>query len=787
MPNVSGIKQVKDIMISDELILYDKTKGGREKTIPLDEGRDYIVPEYQREINWSTENVQVLIDDLKKGKKFLGTITLSTSAPKQFEIIDGQQRLTVITLIITCLNESVDASKKVNKLCNLVNKSFPDFKDALEYRFDYEKIKEENLPLYNRIIANDNQNQKMDFARIWKSIVERVEILSVPEREDLLLALCESEINVIVNEIEGTDTQRKFCVDYFIDINNKSVELDSLDIIRAYAFKEDFLGMTERWVQIQKKCSALAGKVKYTREDLYYQYFICKVNKEIEYKISKLSNDYKIKEDVEVAGRKYASGTYIWNMFKRDKFYAQLLEELEEYLDFIEVVISSETGGEDNFKKYFYDEEGRLVDETRILNAHTIINSILRNDDLVPKMMVMKYYLEVLKPEKSNKSKYRIISNINIIATVFTLSSKRKGSELIASKIMLEEWQRGIREYATKIIQDVPAEIGYDKGIREYGELTKDSGLHAARRFLSTIDSCASTTGSLSINEEVFKIENNTSGDKNMEHFLINRERNYTIYLDDGETVDIEMKLPKRFKKHMATLANYILMDSEKNRQLKNRPVYEKIDMVESFIDTFGIDSIIPSSESQNHYFLIKKFLHDESKYPKRKLSETRRKGERRGYLREYYQKYFEDEYNQLVRGLKNADTRFLAKSEYYLKKVGFYYDPDDDGDDMTIELDTIFSNIKAEIDEKAKRIVISLDFYNPDTAADNSVEIYENLIHQVIGLFVDKFGEEPELHSSEEYCPDGPEENVFFIFTLEPKKVIGFIDVLNEISSEIA
>lgn len=126
-------------------------------------------------------------------------------------------------------------------------------------------------------------------------------------------------------------------------------------------------------------------------------------------------------------------------------------------------------------------------------------------------------------------------------------------------------------------------------------------------------------------------------------------------------------------------------MDSEKNRQLKNRPVYEKIDMVESFIDTFGIDSIIPSSESQNHYFLIKKFLHDESKYPKRKLSETRRKGERRGYLREYYQKYFEDEYNQLVRGLKNADTRFLAKSEYYLKKVRFYYDPDDDGDDMTI------------------------------------------------------------------------------------------------------
>lgn len=161
----------------------------------------------------------------------------------------------------------------------------------------------------------------------------------------MLLALCESELNVI----EGTDTQRKFCVDYFIDINNKSVELDDLDIIRAYAFKEDFANTTEKWVRIQEKCNTLSGKVKYSREDLYFQYFICNVNKRIEYKISKLSNDYKIKEDVEVAGKKFAAGTYVWNLFKNDKFYSTLLEELDEYLNFIKIVISSETGGEDSF------------------------------------------------------------------------------------------------------------------------------------------------------------------------------------------------------------------------------------------------------------------------------------------------------------------------------------------------------------------------------------------------------------------------------------------------------
>ena len=109
MPNLSGIKKVNEIIISEEIVIYDKPKGGRERTVCLDEGREYIVPEYQREINWSTENVQILIDDLRKGSKFLGTITFSTSKPKEFEIIDGQQRITVITMMITCLNAYVDS------------------------------------------------------------------------------------------------------------------------------------------------------------------------------------------------------------------------------------------------------------------------------------------------------------------------------------------------------------------------------------------------------------------------------------------------------------------------------------------------------------------------------------------------------------------------------------------------------------------------------------------------------------------------------------------------------
>ncbi len=162
----------------------------------------------------------------------------------------------------------------------------------------------------------------------------------------------------------------------------------------------------------------------------------------IEYTISKLSNNYKIKENVIVGGKKYADGTYVWNMFKREKFYSELLKDLDEYLDFIKVVIGSENGGTEDFKRYFQKDKGGFSESERIRNAHTILNSILRNDDMVPKMMAMKYFLEVLLPEKVKDNEYKVIYYINVIATVFSLSNKRKNSESIAARLLQIDWQQ---------------------------------------------------------------------------------------------------------------------------------------------------------------------------------------------------------------------------------------------------------------------------------------------------------------------------------------------------------
>jgi len=110
-------------------------------------GTGFYIPLYQREYSWDKENVEQLLDDIAKGVdallshedeiRFLGTIISvdetdkkriqpqdPRSLPPTIEkIIDGQQRLTTISLLAALLYKHlVDIETKLTKL-NTINKS----------------------------------------------------------------------------------------------------------------------------------------------------------------------------------------------------------------------------------------------------------------------------------------------------------------------------------------------------------------------------------------------------------------------------------------------------------------------------------------------------------------------------------------------------------------------------------------------------------------------------------------------------------------------------------------
>ena len=786
MSNISGIKKVSELLKNEKTEIYEIT-GELNRPFPLCENRVYIIPGYQREIRWSSEDVQTLIDDLiRGGKKFLGTITISTLDGINCEVIDGQQRLTVLTMIISQLNKYVSHKKSISNLCKIQNDSFPMFNIAIENNFDLDSLKKNNSSVYDNIVKSDTLNQIPDFQVIWESIKQRID--NCTNRDSLLSAVLESDINILVNHVDGTNSDKKFCIDYFIDINDKRKELDNLDIIRAYAFKEDFEEMTDHWVSIQNKCMSLAADMKYSRDELFYQYFVCMVNNELNYKLTKpIGEKYLIKEDISINNCEYSKGTVVWNVFSNDKFYARMLEDLDEYLDFLTIVKSTETGRNDTFKDLFYMSTGRKVDSTQILNAHTIINSILRNDDVVPKMMVMKYYLFVLKPDYADKSAYSAVYYMNIIATLFTAKGKRKGSEQIGMRLIQLNWIDHLKELAYKMLIDMSDTTDFAKVCKINRKYTVESGQYMARRYLTMCDSYTWDNGSICVNERIFKELNDSSGTFNMEHFIINRDFKYALY--DGTKKIAEISLPAKCKKYIATIANYLILETETNARLSNCPVYEKINMLEQEILNRGIEDIIPSKRSQLHYYQIKKYLYDESKYPKLRLDNAKTQKEREQVLKNYYSNDFEDEFLNLARTMDNEGTVYEFETYKKLVNLGFRYEKGEFAcglGSLEYEMDTVFGDIEANINPKEKNITLSIEVFNPYYGTGREEE-YSIILERVKNMFADKFKKCPEMHSSNEYG-GSEDESVSFSYDIKMNEnnVNKFIDTVKLVSDKI-
>ena len=95
----------------------------------LRSGRFYRIPPYQRSYSWQETEALSLLHDLldavvQERSHFLGAIVLiETSTPDLYEIVDGQQRLTTLSLIIAILRDLEPADGDVSALQEMIAES----------------------------------------------------------------------------------------------------------------------------------------------------------------------------------------------------------------------------------------------------------------------------------------------------------------------------------------------------------------------------------------------------------------------------------------------------------------------------------------------------------------------------------------------------------------------------------------------------------------------------------------------------------------------------------------
>lgn len=108
------------------LNVVHKTMKGIQNTVTgnfnavIGNNRRFIVPKFQRDYSWDTEQWDDLWQDIitmqnDHDEHYMGYLVLQTSDEKTFYIIDGQQRFTTIILLI------LSAIKNIEKLVQAGN------------------------------------------------------------------------------------------------------------------------------------------------------------------------------------------------------------------------------------------------------------------------------------------------------------------------------------------------------------------------------------------------------------------------------------------------------------------------------------------------------------------------------------------------------------------------------------------------------------------------------------------------------------------------------------------
>ena len=105
---VGTITSINDFLSKTQVCLSVKPNQSQVQSICLDEDRQYSIPAFQREVRWDDNNLKMLLFDLSRGNKFLGNIILTVKSDHTCEIIDGQQRTTVLMLSSLASRKSLE-------------------------------------------------------------------------------------------------------------------------------------------------------------------------------------------------------------------------------------------------------------------------------------------------------------------------------------------------------------------------------------------------------------------------------------------------------------------------------------------------------------------------------------------------------------------------------------------------------------------------------------------------------------------------------------------------------
>ena len=347
----------------------------------------YIIPPYQRAYSWTESECEELFEDLKtaflKNKKegyFLGNLVLATALRDEYEVIDGQQRLTTLIMLLKVLSAFDSDNKKLkNTIWILDDRTYTIIEQRVKTNIFIEKDSLSfNEVLYENYQYEKPKDKKDKFKTNIYFFYEKIKEFISQDGNDIKdfidFILYDVSLLPIYTEAENSAKAREKALKIFETMNNRGMPLDDSDIFKSNLYymanreneTEEFINS---WKIFDERCEAINEKLKLRVFKIYS--YITRGEQGI--KSSEIGlRDFFEKMD--------------YSPFKK-KTYKEILDDLSYIVDVIEFFDIRKQTSNDELAKWF-----QLIDlYTNAYPKDTMIVFLVKSKDLDNEIRIIEF------------------------------------------------------------------------------------------------------------------------------------------------------------------------------------------------------------------------------------------------------------------------------------------------------------------------------------------------------------------------------------------------------------
>lgn len=244
----------------------------------------FLIPEYQRPYSWERDECRTLWDNLyefafpndiiadfdaDEDNYFMGTILFFKNRSKEYEIIDGQQRIVTFMLMLRAFYQAFGSAqdegiknirRKIEQCIWKVDEDDKPDKESLKLK--YEVIADEESAELKKILitGTPTDKKKNNYSINYRLFKRWIEDLNA-EKPGYLIYLVRRILNNCVLLPIETDSQNT-ALRIFTTLNDRGRELDDADIFKAQFYKyylnrgsDEKDKFVERWKDLTELCN----------------------------------------------------------------------------------------------------------------------------------------------------------------------------------------------------------------------------------------------------------------------------------------------------------------------------------------------------------------------------------------------------------------------------------------------------------------------------------------------------------------------------------------------------